>query len=145
MGLALNFPTSPPEIFHTHLRVESVTPKCISTAIHGCPPPRLPVPVHSFKLPLPRPKGTGETRCPLRFEATEIIFFIKQVYFCRGGVLCSHPGRQQKETPPLRTGPLSPQQHAVFQPSLLGTKEVGIMKSQTSYQLLKVTQAPRWT
>lgn len=46
---------------------------------------------------------------------------------------------------PLRTGPLSPQQHDVFQPFLLGTKEVGIMKSQTSYQLFKVTQAPRWT
>lgn len=29
--------------------------------------------------------------------------------------------------------------------SSLGTKDVGIMKSQTSHQLFKVTQAPRWT
>lgn len=55
-------------------------------------------------------------------------------------------GEAERNSPSLRTGSLSPQQQLrCVTPSLLETKDVGIMKSQTSHQLFKVTQAPRWT
>lgn len=142
MGLALNFPTSPLIYFIPTSGLSQSLQSVFLLPFLGSPPLLLCMALNS---PFQDQRELRRPRCPLRFKATEIMFFIKQVYFCRGGVLCLHPGKKQKETPPLRTGSLSPQRHVVFQPSLLGTKEVGIMKSQTSYQLFKVTQAPRWT
>lgn len=74
---------------------------------------------------------------------------IKQVYFCREVSYVYAQGRNLGDISnplfPLQNGlPRSSAASCSISASLLGTKDVGIMKSQTGHQLFKVTQAPGW-
>lgn len=51
----------------------------------------------------------------------------------------------ERNSPSQSWVPSPQQQLCCVPPSLLGTKDVGVVKSQTSHQLFKVTQVPRWT